>query len=91
MVSIALLTVKLCSEFQVNIFSNNRDMSKVKVCQADTSDPQGQGNTSTFCHKTAELKIKDSVNPAFSPFPTVFRKPPCQGRQKSGLCEVKSS
>ena len=45
-----LLIVKNYSEFQVNIFSNNRDRR------------QSYENTSTFSSKTAELKITEGYN-----------------------------
>ena len=59
LVWVTLLIVNNYPEFQVNIFSNNRDIRK---CRSFRTTPptttQGYDNTSTFSSKTAELKRK---------------------------------
>ena len=47
------------SEFQVNIFSNIRDIENVKVF---THHRQGYDNISTFSLKTAKLKIETDTS-----------------------------
>ena len=62
LVWVHLIILNNCSEFQVNIFSNNRDIGNVKVFvrrhrrRRRRRRRQGYDNTSTFSSKTAMLK-----------------------------------
>ena len=70
---------KQYSEFQVNIFSYNRDIRKCQsFCTTPPTRSQGYDNTSTFSSKTVEIKMSRQHPPAptgsaIGPCPTIIQ------------------